>query len=292
MKILVTGASGFLGSHVADALSSAGHQVVVFDHVSSAYLRSDQEFVTGDILNADLVVKAVAGCDAVYHMAAIADIGAAMDNPRQTLNVNLIGTLNMLEAAREAGIKRFVFSSSIYVYSSQGSFYRTSKQACEHLIQDYQDRFGIDYTILRFGSLYGPRAGETNAVYRMLCQALTDNRIDYGGTGAEIREYIHVLDAAAMSVDILDPSFSNQIIHLTGRERMTTRDLLELIKEMMGGHIEIGLDDGHFAGHYVQTPYSYVPKLGRRMTRNTYIDLGLGLLDCLQSMDPRREQDS
>ena len=288
MKVLITGGSGFLGSHVADALSDAGHRVVIFDQEPSRYLRDDQSFIQGDVLDSESVSEAMSTCEAAYHMAAIADIGTAMANPRQTININLIGTLNMLEAAREAKLKRFVFSSSIYVYSNQGSFYRTSKQACEHLVQDYQESFGLDYTILRYGSLYGPRAGKTNAVFRMLNQALTENRIDYGGTGAEIREYIHVLDAAAMSVDILDEAYANQIIHLTGRERMTTRDLLELVKEMMCGRIEVGLSDGHFAGHYTQTPYSYVPKLGRRMTRSTYIDLGLGLLDCLQSMDQNK----
>jgi UDP-glucose 4-epimerase len=122
----------------------------------------------------------------------------------------------------------------------------------------------------------------------MLRQALEKGRIDYPGTGDEVREYIHVLDGAAMSIDILAEPYANQIIHLTGRERLTTRDMLELIKEMMGGRVDISVTGDHFAGHYVQTPYSYVPKLGRRLTRNTYIDLGLGLLDCLQTIDQER----
>jgi UDP-glucose 4-epimerase len=201
-----------------------------------------------------------------------------------------MGTVNMLEAARKQKVARFVFSSSIYVYSNQGSFYRTSKQACEHLIHDYQERYGLSYTILRFGSLYGPRADASNSVHRMLRQAITEGRIDYAGSGAEIREYIHILDGATMSVDILDKAYENQIIHLAGRERITTKEMLELIKEMMGGRIEIGLKGEDFAGHYVQTPYSYVPKLGRRMTRNTYIDLGLGLLDCLQAVDQQQDE--
>lgn len=197
----------------------------------------------------------------------------------------------MLEAAVEIGVKRFVYSSSIYVYSNQGSFYRTSKQAAENLIHDYNERFGLSYTILRYGSLYGPRADDSNAIYKMLNQAMKHGRIEYAGSGREIREYIHVNDAAAMSVDILDPEFSNQIIHLTGRERMTSGDMLELIREMLGGDIEIVLKIHGMIGHYIYTPYNYTPKIGRRLNCKTYIDLGLGLLDCLQHIDSARKSD-
>jgi UDP-glucose 4-epimerase len=241
--------------------------------------------VIGSVLDAEAVKTAMEGCQAVYHLAALADINKAIHNPRETIEINIMGTLNMLEAAREHKIQRFVFASSIYVYSNQGSFYRTSKQACEHLIHDYHERFDLDFTVLRFGSLYGPRADEGNGVRRLLVQALSKSKIDYFGSGEEVREYIHVLDAAAMSVDVLADDFANQFIHLTGRERMTSRDMLAMINEIMGGKIELALNSSGQHGHYVQTPYNYTPKLGRRLMRSTYIDLGLGLLDCLQDLD-------
>ena len=90
----------------------------------------------------------------------MADISEAIERPREAVEVNVIGTVNMLEAARAYGVGRFVFASSIYVYSNQGSFYRTTKQACENLVHDYHERFGLDFTVLRFGSLYGPRADQ------------------------------------------------------------------------------------------------------------------------------------
>jgi UDP-glucose 4-epimerase len=285
MKILVTGGSGFLGSHVADALSTAGHQVVVFDLSPSPWLRPDQTMVCGSVLDWDVVRAAAEGCDALYHFAAVADINEALHKPRETIQVNVMGTLNMLEAAREVGAKRFVFASSIYVYSNQGSFYRTSKQACEHLIHDYYERFGLDFTVLRFGSLYGPRADQSNGLYRLLRQALDSRRIDYFGTGEEVREYIHVQDAAAMSVDVLAGEFANQYIHLAGRERMTSRDVMTMIQEILGGDIAVKFNASSQTGHYLQTPYNYTPKLGRRLMRNTYIDLGLGMVDCLAHMD-------
>lgn len=285
MKVLVTGGSGFLGSHVADALTEAGHDVVIFDIHPSPYLQDKQQIIIGDITNPDLVARAVKGCDAIYHLAALADIDEAINKPRDTMSVNLMGTVNMLEAARNQGVKRFVFSSSIYVYSDQGSFYRTSKQACEHLIQDYHDRYGLNYTILRYGSLYGPRADQNNSVYKMISSALETGCIKYGGNGKEVREYIHIRDAALMSAEVLEDEYRNEILHLTGRERLTTGDMLEMIREILNNKVEISLGTENVTGHYMQTPYNYTPRLGRKMTRNTYIDLGLGLLDCIQFLD-------
>lgn len=282
MKILVTGGSGFLGSNVADALQDAGHEVAIFDHVPSPYLRPGQTMIVGNMLDAEAVAEAAQGCGAIYHFAAIADLGKAAANPRRTVEVNIIGTLNALEAARQQTDTRLIFSSSIYVYSNQGGFYRTTKQACENLIHDYGKTYGLPFTILRFGSLYGPRADPDNAVRRIITQALQEGRIDFWGNGTEVREYIHVLDAAAMSVDILDQAYANQIIHLTGRERLTTREMLEMVNEILGGRVEIRYNDTPFNGRYVQTPYTFTPRLGRKMTRSTYIDLGLGLLDSIQ----------
>lgn len=284
MKALVTGGSGFLGSHVADALTKAGHEVVLFDLHPSPWASEGQTTVLGDITDPASVMAAAQGCDVIYHLAAVADIGVALNNPRDAVSVNIMGTLNVLEAARELGIKRFMFASSIYVYSSHGGFYRTTKQACELLVGDYQERYGLPYTILRFGSLYGPRATDSNAVYRMLRQALSDGSIDYSGTGKEIREYIHVHDAASSSVEALADEYQNEIVHLMGRERITTGEMMEMIREMLGGKVELHLQGKHQTGHYIQTPYSFTPKLGKKLVRHTYIDLGLGLLDCVENI--------
>ncbi|MBL4700862.1 MAG: NAD(P)-dependent oxidoreductase [Phycisphaeraceae bacterium] len=285
MKILVTGGSGFLGSHVSDALMQAGHEVTIFDFNASQYLQDGQKEIVGDITDENAVNKAVEGCDVIYHLAALADINEAIDKPRETMFVNLMGTVNLLEAARKYKVKRFVFSSSIYVYSDQGSFYRTSKQACEHLIQDYHDRYGLEYTILRYGSLYGPRADASNSVFKMITSALGTGKIEYAGNGQEVREYIHIRDAALMSAEILEDEYKGSILHLTGRERITTGAMLEMLTEMLNGKVEVVLGNQNVKGHYMQTPYNYTPRIGRKMTRSTYIDLGLGLLDCIQSQD-------
>ena len=291
MRILVTGGSGFLGSHLADALSKNGHDVVLFDVETSPYRQDGQEMIVGDILDRNAISKAIKGCEVIYHLAAVADLDEAIKSPSQAIEVNIIGTANALEMARTNGIKRFVYASTIYVYSDHGSFYRTTKRASELLIDDYWKKYGLAYTVLRFGSLYGPRADDHNSLYRMLTQALDERRIDYMGSGREIREYIHVIDAAEAAAEILGEKFENESISLTGRERMSTREMLEMINEIMGGDITLDFQPDTHESHYVQTPYNYTPKLGKKMVRETYIDLGLGLLDCLQDLDKNRKNE-
>ena len=184
---IVYGASGFLGSHVADALSAAGYRVRLFDRRSSPYQRHDQEMIIGDIMNLDQVVEAAKGADVVYNFAAIADIDEAHDKPLATATINVLGNMHVLEAARLAGARRFVFASTIYVYSESGSFYRASKQAAERFIETYYERYGLDYSILRYGSLYGRRADARNGIYRMLYEAVARHSITYHGTGNGIK---------------------------------------------------------------------------------------------------------
>lgn len=281
MKVVVTGGSGFLGSHVADALSDEGHEVTIFDIKKSLYLRQDQQMFIGDILDYELIDKVVKGKDVVYHFAGIADIDECAERPVDTAKYNILGTVQLLEACRKAKIRRFIFASSAYVYSNSGYFYRTSKQACESFVENYFDLYGLKYTILRYGSLYGERADKWNSIQRLLCQAIADGKIVYHGNGDEMREFIHVRDAARNSVKILDPEFENDNIIITGTEKMPYRELLEMIKEILENKIEIEMVPSERKAHYKITPYNFSPKLGRKLIANPNIDMGQGLLLCL-----------
>ncbi|MBI1388562.1 MAG: NAD-dependent epimerase/dehydratase family protein [bacterium] len=285
MKIVVIGGSGFLGSHVADRLSKQGHEVVVYDLTPSPYLRPDQKMETGDILDEKSMAQVVDGADVVYHFAGVADIGESAEQPVKTIQHNVMGTTFVLEACRLASVKRFVFSSSIYVYSNKGSFYRCSKQACEKIIQNYQEEFNLPFTILRFGSLYGPRANRFNIIRHYLEQALLEKKIHRKGDGSELREYIHVEDAAEASVRALDPRYENQFVIITGAHAMRVRDLLMMIREVMNNKIEIEFGPAEETDHYNITPYSYRPEKALRMMLDSYHDLGTGLLDLLYEFD-------
>ena len=283
-KVVVFGGSGFLGSHVADTLADAGCDITVYDLKYSKYLRASQNIVVGDILDSDKVVKTVEGCDVVYNFAGIADIDDAARCPLDSVKFNILGNSIILDACRKANVKRFVFASSLYVYSKTGSFYRSTKQACELLIENYQEVFGLPYTILRYGSLYGPRADDRNFVYRVIQQALTEGKIEREGDGEEIREYIHVLDAAKGSVDILSEEFENQHVILAGQQQMKIKDLLMMIKEMLDNKIKIEFLPANKNHHYEITPYSFAPKIGKRLLCKTYLDLGQGILDIVHSI--------
>jgi UDP-glucose 4-epimerase len=280
MKIIVFGGSGFIGSHICDELSDRGHEVTIFDTQKSKYLRSDQNMIIGDITNKEEIYEAVKGHDIIYNFAAVADIDEAMHKPEQTVVVNILGNVLLLEAAKDLGIKRFVYASTIYVYGKAGGFYRVSKQASEEYIESYHKYYGINYTILRYGTLYGPRSDTRNSVYRYLKSALINKKIVYCGDGNEKREYIHVRDAARLSVDILDEKYENEHIVVVGHNQMRVDDLFTMIKEILGGKIDI-IYEGTKAQdtHYKMTPHSFYPTVAHKLVSHYYMDLGQGILN-------------
>ena len=282
--VVVFGASGFLGSHVADALTAAGYRVRLFDRSPSPYLQSNQEMIIGDIMNLDQAIEAAKGASIVYNFAAIADIDEAHNKPIPTATINVLGNMHALEAARIAGARRFVFASSVYVYSESGSFYRASKQAAERFTETYHERYGLDYNILRYGSLYGRRADKRNGIYRMLHEAVAHHSITYKGSGDAMREYIHVEDAARMSVQILAPEFANRHMILTGQERLRIKDVMTMISEILPWPVELHFDEANTVHHYEITPYAFQPRIGRKLVLNEHVDLGQGILDCLREI--------
>ena len=193
-------------------------------------------------------------------------------------------TLAGLSACRKAGVKRYVFASTLYVYGKSGGFYRCSKQACELYIENYHDMFGLEYTILRYGSLYGPRADRRNAINRFVAEALEKGTITYYGAPTALREYIHVEDAALSTVEILGPEYANQNIVLTGNQPMQVGDLFRMIEEMLGKPIEIKYQHDPNSGHYQITPYAFMPKVGRKMTPHLSTELGQGVLKVMEEI--------
>ncbi|MDI1270384.1 MAG: NAD(P)-dependent oxidoreductase [Polaromonas sp.] len=282
--VTVIGGSGFIGSHVADQLSEAGYGVRIYDRVASPWARPDQEMIVGDLLDVEKLQTAVAGAQAVYNFAALADLNQALDQPLKTVEINVLGNVQVLEACRRNNVKRFVYASTVYVYSREGGFYRCSKQAAEHYVEEYQRAFGLDYTILRYGSLYGPRADVGNGLLRIVRQALESGVVRYQGSPDALREYIHVEDAAQASVAALGDEFRNQSVVLTGQEPMRVVDLLKMLAEILGKPDAVEFIPGEQTGHYVRTPYAYQPKLGRKYVPPMHVDLGQGLLQLIDEV--------
>ena len=289
-KVLVIGGSGFLGSHTADELSRRGFEVTIFDRIESPWLRAEQSMHVGELLDLESVEKAMVGADAVYHFAGIADINDAGRRPFETINLNVLGTTGIVDLAVKLQVKRLIFASTMYVYSSYGSFYRASKQAAETIIEAYNEQYGIEYTILRYGSLYGPRAQDWNGLTSYVKQILVSGRLEYDGTGRERREYIHVLDAARLSVDILDHAHRNRAITVTGAQTLSSTELIEMIFEIAGIQTNVKYEEGErHKYHYGMTPYRYTPKQATKLVPDEFIDLGQGILEIVEEVHKARD---
>jgi UDP-glucose 4-epimerase len=226
VKYLVTGAAGFVGSHLTGALIARGHRVVGLDNLSSgqerfleAACQSDRfTFVRGDILDPDVLRRAIEDVDAVYHMAANADVRGSFASPRTDLEQNTLGTFEVLESMREAGVKRIVFASSAAALGepdvfptpencpipAQTSLYGASKMACEGLLAAYCEGYGFEGRSFRFVSLLGPRYAHGH-VFDFVKQLLSDRtRLQILGDGSQRKSYLHVEDCVRALVDIGD----------------------------------------------------------------------------------------
>ena len=144
MKITVIGGSGYLGSHIADRLSSLGHEVIIYDKKKSKWIKKNQKFIKGDILNLKLLEKAIKNSKIIYHFAALSDIDEALLKPKTTVLTNILGTVNILELAKKYKIKRFFYASSIYAISTDGGFYRCIKRASEDYIEEYRKLYSLN----------------------------------------------------------------------------------------------------------------------------------------------------
>jgi len=284
-KVCVIGGSGFMGSHTADELSRRGYAVTIFDRIASPWLREDQEMIEGDLMDISAVKSAMSGADYVYHFAGIADIGEAKSSPYDTIESNVMGVTNTLEASIECGVSQFVYASTMYVYSNHGSFYRASKQAAEVIIEAYHEKFDLDFTLLRYGSLYGPRSQDWNGMRRFATQIIKDGRLDYSGDGCEMREYIHVHDAARLSVDVLDKQHVNSAITITGQQLLRVDDLISILFEISGKNRDVAYHgENSRPDHYGNTPYRYTPKSAKKIVPLEFVDLGQGLLNLIEEI--------
>ena len=232
------------------------------------------------------IEKLVKGNDIVYNFAGYANLDDAITDPILTIELNVLGNMNILEACKTYKIKRFVYASSAYAMSDKGSFYGISKLTSEKLIEEYSKKFGLEFTIVRYGSVYGDRDYHNNYIYNLLKKSFITNEINHSGDGEEIREYIHAADIAKLSKNLIESDeFINEYIILTGAERIHRKELFAMVNEILGGKLTVNLNCGSYHNHYKTTPYSFFPTRSKKLVANPYIDLGQGLLDCLEDIE-------
>ena len=285
-KVLVVGGSGFLGSHVADELTEKGYEVTIFDQKKSTWINDNQKFIENDLLDREHVIKSLEGFNFVIHFAGIADIGESKEKPLETIETNIIGTANLLEGCRKNKIEKFIFASSVYVFSKYGSFYGKSKQACELLIEEYQNEFNLEYIHVKYGSLYCPRTQVWNGLKKYISEIIKNKQIDFSGNGEEKREYIHVKDAAIMTASLLESDEKNIAVNITGHQVISTLDLFKLIFEVLQLEEKINLSkESNVVSHYKISPYSFQPKESKKLVPKKFIDIGQGVLEIIHEIE-------
>jgi len=290
-KVIVFGGSGFLGSYLIEELASRGYHVVSADLNPSPYVENSL-FKQCDIMDKDALEKIVSGADIVYNLAGMANLDDAIENPTKAMELNVLGNMNILEACKKAQIKRFIYASSAYAMSDKGSFYGISKLTSEKIIEEYFKKFGLNFTIIRYGSVYGERDYENNYIYNLIKNAMTTGKIDHRGDGEEIREYIHAADVAKLACDVIkSDDYVNEHLILTGVERMHRKELFDMINEILESNIQINLNNDGYHNHYKTTPYSFHPSRSKKLVANPYIDLGQGILECMKDIEKNRNSD-
>jgi len=255
MKIAVTGGSGFIASHVVDHLIAAGYEVVVIDHRVRPH-RHDVQFEDIDILNLSALIQATKGCDYIFHLAAVSNVNYAHKYPVYTVDLNITGTANVLEAARLHEIHRVFFASTVWIYTGTrgngllgeeepfylpdaGHIYTTSKIASEMIIHNYWQLYQQPFTILRYGIPYGPRMREELVIPIFIRKALRGEPIVIEGDGSQYRNYVYIDDLARAHVLAMSAQAENQVYNLEGSEKISITDVARTIDKVLGGGVKI-----------------------------------------------------
>jgi nucleoside-diphosphate-sugar epimerase len=254
-KVLVTGGAGFIGSHIVEALLQRGAGVRVFDNFSSgkrenlAAFEGDLEIQVGDLRDPQAVRSAVQGVDLIFHLAAFVSVPQSMQDPETCFAVNVGGTVTLLEAARRAGVRKAVLSSSTAVYGDTDTFptvettsptplspYALSKLVNEQYARLYTDVFSFPVVALRYFNIYGPRQRPDSdyaaAIPIFIRRLLAGEPLTIYGDGKQSRDFVFVKDVVRANLLAADSTAAGEVFNVcTGRE-VTLLDLMEELSEL------------------------------------------------------------
>ena len=259
---LVTGGAGFIGSHLVEALVSAGCKVAVYDNLSSGntanlkHLEGQFSFFQADIRDRPKLEAALEGCEVVFHLAAIVSVPQTVENPIESADVNEMGTLFVLDASRQAEVKRVVFSSSCAVYGDDPrlpkrenmapkplSPYAAQKLAAEYYAKVFNDLYGIETAVLRYFNVYGPRQDPSSpysgVISIFMTKALLNEPAVIYGDGNQSRDFIYVQDV--VRANLLAASAKNvrgQVMNIGSGKSVAINQLWERICALSGQNLK------------------------------------------------------
>jgi UDP-glucose 4-epimerase len=254
-KVAVTGGSGFIGSHVVDALVDAGHEVVVLDHRIRPH-RADVVFEDVDLMDLSSVLSATRGIEHIFHLAAVSNVNTAHKYPIYTTALNVMGTAHVLEAARINRASRVYLASTVWVYNGTpngkvvdetvpfylngaGHIYTSSKIASELICHNYHQLYDVPVTVLRYGIPYGPRMREELLIPVFLRRALAGEPLTVAGRGDQFRKFIYVTDLAGAHLLAMDARAANETYNLEGTRQVTILEVAEGIRRLLGDQVRI-----------------------------------------------------
>jgi len=281
-KCLVIGGSGFLGKNLCQALLKKGFKVTVIDKKKINLKKI--KFVKLYTKNINSIEPYFKKTDFVFHLAGISSLNEALSKPIQTVNENILATVKLLNLSVKYNIKRFIYSSSIYTISEQGGFYRVSKSACENYIMEYQKRYGLNYTILRYGSLYGQNATNENTIRQIISNYKKTKKIIYNGNKKNIRNYINVEDASKATIETLSSKYKNKIVLIKGPKNIKVSSLMGIIKRKLNSDSKIIFKKNNTdIGHYIKLPQKVIVKKGQELRLKKYISIDEGIKKIIKS---------
>jgi UDP-glucose 4-epimerase len=248
VRVLVTGGSGFIGSHVVDQLLAREHEPVVLDTTPSPH-HPWVTAVIGDLTHPETVLGAARDMDAIVHLAAVADVNDVFADPVRAGSVNVHGTQMVLEAARHESIGRVVYASTVWVYGNApvdgdldedaplahpSHVYTATKLAGEIYCNAYGELYGVESTILRFGIPYGPRARPAAVVPSFVTRAKQGDALTIAGDGNQTRQFVYVEDLAEGVVLALEQAPAQRVYNLVGDEETSVRQIADTVRSVVG----------------------------------------------------------
>ena len=284
MKILITGGAGFIGSHIADSLNAAGHEIVIYDNFSTGLMENIEEInsenielINGDILDLNKLIKAMKGVDIVSHHAAQLEIFVGIDEPEKDLSINTVGTLNVLNAAKQNNVKKVINASSACIYGQTDKettendltdpnwAYGVSKLAAEKYANIFSKYKNLPVTNLRYGIVYGEREWFRRVLPIFIKKIINGKSPVVFGNGNQIRDFIYVGDAVELHNKCLfDEAADGETFNVGTGEPTTIIELAETACKIVEEDLQFIFEDlkeGQFSS-LVQGKRRNVDELG------------------------------